>query len=148
MVISQLVASCVALSKKAYSIGIDIAEMASQILLPFCTIKPSYLMNSHGSFISSILKSLGAVKPENSEMYILFFFELQHKLNRILPTCSLNSVIWRWRLNKSFLSVSDSYAHKSGLLVGDYVITINGINTGNMSLQEINDKIKSVSIPV
>ncbi|XP_063683125.1 uncharacterized protein LOC134817759 isoform X2 [Bolinopsis microptera] len=38
----------------------------------------------------------------------------------------------------------DSYAHKSGLSIGDYVITINGINTGNMSLLEINDKIKSV----
>ena len=42
--------------------------------------------------------------------------------------------------------VSDSYAHKSGLAIGDYVITINGINTGNMSLQEVNDKIKSVSL--
>ncbi|KAL5269478.1 hypothetical protein ACHWQZ_G003087 [Mnemiopsis leidyi] len=38
----------------------------------------------------------------------------------------------------------DSYAHKSGLAIGDYVITINGINTGNMSLQQVNDKIKSV----
>jgi len=38
----------------------------------------------------------------------------------------------------------DTYAHKSGLAVGDYVITVNGINTGNMSLQEVNDKIKSV----
>jgi len=38
----------------------------------------------------------------------------------------------------------DTYAHKSGLSVGDYVITVNGINTGNMTLQEVNDKIKSV----
>ena len=41
--------------------------------------------------------------------------------------------------------LAGSYADKSGLTIGDYVITINGVNTGNMSLVEVNEKIKSVS---
>jgi len=37
-----------------------------------------------------------------------------------------------------------SYAFKSGLHIGDYVITINGLNTNNMSVTTVNNKIKSV----
>ena len=37
-----------------------------------------------------------------------------------------------------------SYAHKSGLQEGDYVLTVNGINTANMTVPTVNDRIKSV----
>eukprot|EP00116_Pleurobrachia_bachei_P010337 sb/3470599/ len=40
--------------------------------------------------------------------------------------------------------IKGSYAHKSGLQEGDYVLTVNGINTANMTVPTVNDRIKSV----